>query len=161
MPCVLQDWVCDLSYMQQSVLLTAVRGCDGLPKYHVSKYLLRWLRRCIMLSAFTKRVMTDPYEPDGGNFTGVVPKDMTLQEMFKKYLASVDEVPHHFHMHVIHAAEILAYKHPETATSNDWYRFYGNACADLHMEPESEEAMDKRLGDSRENWLAVGREEVR
>jgi len=43
--------------MQQSVLLTAVRGPDGLPKYHSSKYLLRWYRRCILLSAMDGRVL--------------------------------------------------------------------------------------------------------
>ena len=34
---VLQDWVSDLPMMQQTVLLTAVRGPDGLPKYHAGR----------------------------------------------------------------------------------------------------------------------------
>jgi hypothetical protein len=67
---VLQDWVNELTMMQQSVLLTAVRGPDGLPKYHPSKYLLRWYRRCILLSAMDGRVLDDPFEVNGGSFTG-------------------------------------------------------------------------------------------
>lgn len=70
MTSVLQDWVEDLTMMQQSVLMTAVRGPDNLPKYHPSKYLLRWYRRCILLSAMDGRVLIDAYEPNGGSFTG-------------------------------------------------------------------------------------------
>ena len=44
--CVLQPWVLNLTYMQQSVLITSVRGPDGIRKDHVAKLLLRWLRRC-------------------------------------------------------------------------------------------------------------------
>lgn len=67
---VLQDWVQGLPMMQQTVLLTAVRGPDGLPKYHATKWVLRWYRRCILLSAMDGRVLADPVEPNGGSFTG-------------------------------------------------------------------------------------------
>lgn len=67
---VVQRWANRLPFMQQSVLLTAVRGPDGLPKYHPSKYLLRWYRRCLLLSAMDGRVLTDPAELNGGSFTG-------------------------------------------------------------------------------------------
>lgn len=70
MTSVLQPWVEDLTMMQQSVLLTTVRGPDGLPKYHCSKYLLRWYRRCILLSAMDRRILADPCEKNGGSFTG-------------------------------------------------------------------------------------------
>ena len=36
---VTQFWVHELTFMQQSVLLTAIRGPDGLPKDHISKTL--------------------------------------------------------------------------------------------------------------------------
>lgn len=70
MSCALQDWVMNLTIMQQSVLIAAVRGPDTIRKDHVAKLLLRWYRRCILLSAFDKRVITDPYEKVGGSFTG-------------------------------------------------------------------------------------------
>jgi len=159
---VLQDWVQELTFMQQSVLLTAIRGCDGLAKYHTSKFLLRWYRRCVLYSAFSQKVIADPYEDDKGNFTGKIPKDKfpTIESLFKSYLDNVDDIAHHFHMHVIHASEILGYKHPNPAIRNQWHQFYLDCCRDLHMQPETEEHMDKRLGDSREQWLASGRETI-
>lgn len=162
MPSVLQDWVQELPFMQQSVLLTAIRGCDGLAKYHVSKFVLRWLRRCVMYSAFSKKAITDPYEDDGGNFTGKIPKDKypTIETLFKAYLNNIDDVAHHFHMHVVHAAEIMGYKHPDENIRSQWEQFYYDCCRDFHMHPESKTEMEQRLGDSREGWLKSGREEI-
>ena len=57
MACVLQDWVLELTMMQQSVLIAAVRGPDGIAKNHVAKLLLRWYRRCILKSAFDQAVI--------------------------------------------------------------------------------------------------------
>ena len=59
---VLQDWVMNLTFMQQSVLLTSLRAPDGIRKDHPVKVLCRWLRRCILISAFDKRPLLDPYE---------------------------------------------------------------------------------------------------
>jgi hypothetical protein len=162
MPSVLQNWVQDLTFMQQSVLLTAIRGCDGITKYHPSKFVLRWLRRCVMYSAFTQNIINDPYLDDGGNFTGKIPRDKfpTIEALFKCYLDNVDEIAHHFHMHLVHAAEILGYKHPDKSIKADWLCFYLDCCRDLHMSPESRQQMDLRLGDSRENWINSGRETI-
>lgn len=187
---VTQEWTHDISMMQQSVLLTAVRGPDGLPKYHPVKYLLRWFRRCILLSAMDGRVLTDPYEPNGGSFTGpsVVVKPVTvagefaefmaggslrdasqhapfaarwhdswtkaLDDWVTEYLRSLDEVPHHFQLHFMHAAEIVGYKHPDPRIRDWWRVVYERLVHDMHLWPESEEQMDQRLGDDRSGWLA-------
>lgn len=68
--CALQDWVQGLPIMQQTVLLTAIRGPDGSPKYGATKNLLRWYRRCILVSALDGRPLTNPFDPGGGSFTG-------------------------------------------------------------------------------------------
>jgi hypothetical protein len=161
-PSVLQEWVQDLSFMQQATLLTAVRGCDGLAKYHVSKFLVRWLRRCILISAFKKKVLENPWEDDGGNFTGKLPQDRfkSVPDLFKQYLANIDDVPHHFHMHIVHAAEILGYMHPDPEIRASWEQFYYDCCRDLHMNPESKTQLLIRLGDSKKQWLELGREEI-
>lgn len=71
MPSVLQPWVHDLTMMQQTVLLTAVRGPDSTPKYGPTKYLLRWYRRCILMSSLDHCVIDNPWEKDkGGSFMG-------------------------------------------------------------------------------------------
>lgn len=189
MTSVLQDWVQDLTMMQQSVLLTAVRGPDALPKYHASKYLLRWYRRCILLSAMDQRVLKDPMEPNGGSFTGPSVKVEGLIEGQETYLAhgslrdgqvnycegavwrdswqeamddwvfayirGLDEVPHHYQLHFLHAAEIVGYKHPD-AQVHDWWQHqvYFRLCKDMHLLPEPALNMDHRLGDDRDQWLA-------
>ncbi len=152
---VLQPWVEKLSLMQQSVLLASIRGPDGLHKNHVSKNLLRWFRRCILISAFDKRVLASPHELGGGSFTGPV-ADVTAA--VEAYLKCVDEVPHHFQLHLMHAAEIVGYKHPVYLTRVWWYDFYRKLVNDAHLYPESEAQMDKRLGDVESQWRE--REEV-
>lgn len=56
----LQDWVINLPLMQQSVLISAIRGPDGVAKKHKCKPLVRWFRRCVLVSAFDGAAITDP-----------------------------------------------------------------------------------------------------
>lgn len=158
MSSVLQPWVTGLSMMQQTVLLTAIRGCDAVPKRHVSKYLLRWLRRCVLFSALDGLVLGDPRDPRGGNFTGPIPADKTLDQLADDFLNDVDAVPHHFQMHLYHAAEILGYKYPKHEIAVFWRSFYFKAAKALHMHPESADEMDFRLGDSKAQWQKAGGE---
>lgn len=152
---VLQPWVESLTFMQQSVLISSVRGPDTLAKYHVSKYLLRWFRRCVLLSAFDRCALTDPHDPRGGSFTGPIEAE-SLDEVASRYLRSVDEIPFHFHMHLIHAAEILGYKHPDSDIRQWWHQFYLAAVRDMHLHPESEQELDMRLGDNLDAWQRLG-----
>lgn len=158
---VLQDWVSSISFMQQTVLLTAVRGPDGISKYHPAKFLLRWFRRCILLSALDKKILKTPCEWGGGSFTGAsfpAPPDQTdwvdeMEDVVVKYMKSLDEIPHHFQMHFMHAAEILGYKHPDSVIREWWLTLYKRLVHDMHLWEESETQLDKRLGDSRGGWL--------
>ncbi len=153
MSSVLQPWVEKLSFMQQSVLITSCRGPDGLSKNHVSKVILRWLRRCFLYTAFGRKIFVDPYELGGGSFTGPCPaKYDSVEDVFSEYLQSVDEVPHHFHLHLMHAAEIIGYKHPMAMVRNQWYNFYKACVDDAHLNVETEEEMDYRLGDNEKQW---------
>lgn len=154
----------ELPMMQQTVLLTTVRGPDGLPKYHPTKFVLRWYRRCILLSALDGKILTDPIEPNGGSFTGpsVTLDDPRqawqwhMDERVTEYLRSLDEVPHHFQLHLLHAVEILGYKHPDARVRHWWNVVYERLVHDMHLWPETEAQLDARLGDSREGWLARG-----
>lgn len=161
MSTVLQPWLSDLPMMQQTVLLTAVRGPDGLPKYHATKWLLRWYRRCILLSAMDNRVITDPLDDGGGSFTGPsVGTDWAfnwqagMNARLDDYLQALDEVPHHFQLHFMHAAEILGFKHPDPMIGGWWQDAYHRLVHDMHLWPETEDQLDARLGDSRDGWLA-------
>lgn len=173
---VLQEWVQCLSFMQQSVLVASIRGPDGMPKDHVSKLLIRWLRRCVLYSAFeSKRCgkpswFTDPETAGGGSFTGPsarerwdtigavarrAPWEEQMGRVLDEYLRHLDETPHHFQLHFMHAAEILGYKHPDDRIRAWWCLCYRRLANDMHLNPETEAQMDTRLGDSEESWRAA------
>ena len=113
MTSALQPWVMNLPIMQQSVLMTAIRGPDGLPKYGPTKMLLRWYRRCILLSAMDGEVLSNPSDPRGGSFTGPsvfhisADWEEVMDGIVGEYIQSLDAVPHHFQLHFMHAAEIV------------------------------------------------------
>lgn len=158
---VTQPWVHNLPFMQQTVLLTAIRGPDGIAKYHPSKFLLRWFRRCILLSAMDGKALTNPYDSNGGSFTGpsidrpAVPGwEAAMDEVVSQYLRSLDELPHHFQLHFIHAVEIVGYKHPDRIIRGWWIKTYQRLVHDMHLWPEEADQMDARLGDNRAGWLA-------
>ena len=137
--------------MQQSGLFTAIRGPDGLHKNHISKVLLRWYRRCILLSVFDRCVLKDPYDPRGGSFTGPC-VGMTIDEALNEYIRTLDEVPHHFQLHFMHGAEILGYQHPDPEIRAWWLLTYRRLVADAHLRPELEEEFHQRLSDDFHQW---------
>ena len=163
---VMQEWTWDLSFMQQTVLLTAIRGPDNTPKYGPVKMLMRWYRRCVLVSSLEGGIIDNPYKPlVGGSFMGPSydPKDYigtgmnTWQEVMgdivSQYLREVDALPHHFHLHLMHAFEIVGYKHPNDPI-RDWFRnTYFRFVHDMHLWPEQIGEMEKRLSDDRSKWL--------
>lgn len=168
---VIQDWVSQLPYMQQSVLLMGVRGMDGLPKSHSSKPMLRWLRRTILITAFEGKVLKYPHLKGGGSFTGpsCILEHKGLFRLFRKkkiwqeamipivdnFLNNRDEYNVHFFMHFVHACEIIGYKHPDYYIRIWWYELYIRLVHSLHLEPETKQQMEKRLGDNEDNWLST------
>lgn len=169
---VLQPWVERLSFMQQSVLMTSLRGPDGLHKDHISKLLIRWLRRCVLYSAFDNAILSVPYDRgarQGGSFTGAslaykpsydkpfeaaASWQEDMHGVVREYLRHVDETPHHFQLHFMHAAEIIGYCHPEERIRRWWHECYRELVNDMHLYVESEEQMMERLGDNEGAWRA-------
>jgi hypothetical protein len=158
-----QDWVHQLSIMQQSVLLGIVRGPDGVEKYHPVKPLLRWYRRCILISALDGRVLATPYEPGGGSFTGPSLNHQCIlydgdwrpdmNKLVDAFMRTMDQMPIHFWLHMAHAFEIVGYKHPDEAIRG-WFRdVYFRMVNAMHVHPETEAELDRRLGDTREGWI--------
>lgn len=153
---VLLPWTEDLTFMQQCVLIAAVRGPDGIRKDHPVKVLCRWLRRSFLKSAFLGIEMESPYTADGGSFMGPCKFEEVkdLAHAKELYLRTIDELPHHFQLHLMHAAEIIGYKHPRESTRTWWHQFYLEIVNDAHLFPESEQLMDERLGDTEKGWRA-------
>lgn len=160
---VTQDWVHAIPLMQQSVLLGAIRGPDGQPKYTGVKLLLRWYRRCILRSSLDGGcVLTNPSDPRGGSFTGPsLDRDASgphwvdqMQAHVADYLRQADALPHHWQTHFMHAAQIVGYKHPDPTIAGFWHAVYLRIVFEMHLWPETMEQMDKRLGDDRSGWLS-------
>lgn len=148
--------------MQQTVLLTAIRGPDGIAKYGGVKMLLRWYRRCVLLSAMDGKVLGNPYDNNGGSFTGPSFAEGELHNTgwesnmdlhVDEYLRCQDALPFHFQNHLMHAAEIIGYKHSDERVRAWWNGVYNRLVNSLHLHPETEAELDERLGDSRSGWL--------
>jgi hypothetical protein len=80
----------------------------------------------------------------------------SVDEVASQYLRAVDEVPLHFHLHLVHAAEILGYKHADLEIRSWWMGFYLATVRDMHLQPESEADLDQRLGDHLAMWQMMG-----
>ena len=151
---VFQDWMFDLPMQQQSVLVLACRGPDGIAKFHPTKEIVARYRATVLKAAYLGR----PMRVDEGDDTTF----MTLRyfsshghwsNLLHAFFDHVDSLPHHYYMHLMHGAQIAGHKHPDLQFRVRWNEFYLRCCHDLHLYPESEAQMDERLGDwGRQHW---------
>lgn len=140
-------WCSTLPLQQQSVLFLAARGPDGVGKAHPCKPVQIAYRATVFLAARYGRLLewgekADTFMSldvfaDDGRWSGA------LTEFFKHY----DSLQLHYVMHLAHGAEIVGYKHPDVRFRNRWLSFYLALVRELHLYPEGEEEMDRRLGD--------------
>lgn len=151
MTSVLQDWVMELPLREQGTLLTAVRGCDDEPKqWHSTGFadsqgrrLTAWIRWAFMNPA-------DPREVDipGAFFQSTPPTNFKPSEF--------GHLPLHWNTHVMHALEVIAYRHPDLNVSKLAYRMYHKMVHGLHLNVETKEQMIQRLSEDRiENGTVV------
>lgn len=155
---VLQPWVMELSLMQQSVLLTALRDPDTIQRLHPVNHVIKAIRRTVLLSAFDLRAL-DPYEKGGGSFTGPCTHIGGLSGIFHDAIKDYDDLPLHFLQHLIGAVEILGYCHPDMPIRTLWLTFYREWSAVLHMKPEPYEEMIVRLSSNYKEWKRRDRTE--
>ncbi len=153
---VFQEWMYPLPMQQQSVLVLGCRGPDGIEKYHPCKEIVVRYRASVLKAAYLGRAMR---VDEGDDTTFMSLRDFSNDEFWHVCLATyfdyVDSVPHHYHMHLAHGAEIIGYKHPVELFRRRWLGFYHRCCENLHLYPESETEMDSRLADwNRAHWSA-------
>ncbi len=80
--------------------------------------------------------------------------ESSMKKYVDEFIGCRDEYHLHFYMHFIHSSEIIGYKHPDERIRKFWNDIYIRMVHSLHLLPETEEMMDKRLGDDEEGWLA-------
>lgn len=137
---VLQSWVMHLGLRHQGVLLTAIRGCDISPKEDISKSLIRCYRYEILKCHCGDAAKS-------ASFIEFVSENELDRRMIR-FLKNCDHYPMHYVLHLMHATEIVGYKKP----SVDWLWFYRKLCKILHVNPEGEEQLDKRLNATEEQF---------
>lgn len=135
MSSVLQGWVTTLGLRHQGVLVSAMRGCDSEPKEDATKALTRCLRGVVLHS----------YDKHPSSFIEYVGND-ELHRRMVAVLKNHDHYPVHYITHLMHAAEIIGFKHPVESVSVVWKWFYEKLCRSFHVNPETEQQMDERLG---------------
>lgn len=141
MESVVQEWVSKLSWKQQTVLLCAIRGHDGVARDDPSKFITRSIRGCVLKNATNR----DSKTPQHTDFMRM--DFQKLEVPFESVIQDIDKYNVHWLMHVTHAAEILGYKHPDPTISAFWKDFYLSLVDALHLYPEPEVACNARLRD--------------
>lgn len=140
---------------QQSVMVLACRGPDGVAKYDPTKHVVQRYRASVLKAAYLGRSMRVDEVNGGGSFMTLAgfSDDLAWRTITKQYFEYGDSLPHHYRSHLMHGAEILGYKHPDELFRRRWCAFYFECCDDLHLNPETEAQMDLRLSDwGREHW---------
>lgn len=136
---VVHEWVSTLTFQQQALLMTGMRGPDGSEKHNGAKYIVRYLRAIVLKPAGNWQ---------GKNDNDFMWGDYTLFDHYAfEFWNNHDHYPHHFIMHLFHCAEVIGYKHPDHGIRWRWNQFYLGGCRAFHLNPETEEQMDNRLND--------------
>lgn len=128
---VVQSWLSErCTWKQQTVVLTAMRGCDGAPKDDRSKDLLHNFRATVLNDADPSTGFMQQREYDIDDFCN-----------------NLDHYPVHFILHLTHAIEIIGYNHPDPITAEKWNMIYVAISHAMHYQPEPKEDNELRLAD--------------
>lgn len=131
MTSVLQPWVTELTFKQQTVLMSAIRGCDGVGKEDISKKLVRSYRSTIL-------------EDASGGGSLFMDNSVTRKEVMA-FLKQIDHYPIHWFTHFMHAVQIVGYYDCETSVW--WDSLYRAMAGALHLNPETKIEHEARLAD--------------
>lgn len=137
---VLQDWVMELPLREQGTLLTGVRGGDLTPKLPLDsteRQLVGHLRYCILHPADPREVGIEP----GAFFQTDPPWSWKASEL--------GHYPLHWYSHLMHAYEVVGYRHPDALLRLRALDIYRTLAQSLHLTPESKEQMIERLSEDR------------
>lgn len=140
MTSVLQDWVMELPLREQGTILAGIRGCDTAPKtpgrYDTpERNLTAHLRFCTMIPADARELAFD-----GGFLLPKLPP-------FKQ--SELGHYPMHWYSHTMHAYEVVGYRHPDVLLAHGAIDVYLELVHGLHLWPEMEREMVKRLSEDR------------
>lgn len=130
---VLQDWVTELSWKKQTVLLGAIRSPDTLTTLKI-KQLTIWIRSHVLNNA-------DP-------MTGFMHAALQELPLFEHIDREFERLPLHAAHHIILAMQVIGNEHPDPGTSQDALKFYIDAVYAQHLNAESLSQYEARYQDN-------------
>jgi len=150
------EWCRVLSVQQQSVLLLAARGPDGIAKRHPCKPIHMAYRGSVLVAAKYGRPLVWGERADSFMSLDRIANRELWESDVDLFFAHHDALAHHYVKHLMHGVQILGYKHPDVRFRERWNALYLRMVEAMHLEPENEGSMDKRLGDwDRQHWDEV------
>lgn len=124
MASVLQPWLSNLSLKNQTLLLSAIRGPDGVAKNNKVKDVLKFYRACVLKEADNLSGFMDFHEPE--------------RDVVRKFVQDIEEYPLHWVMHFYRACAILS-REPD---GDFWQDLYFRLAARLHLNPQTPEQVE-------------------
>ena len=147
------EWCRKLYYQQQSVLLLAARGPDGIAKRHPCKAVVIAYRGTVLKAAMYGRQLRWGERADSFMSLDRFANTALWADDISTFFDHYDALPKHYLAHLMHGAQIVGYKHPDERFRDRWGAFYLELVDSLHLLPESEAQMDRRLCDwDRRHW---------
>lgn len=131
---VLQDWIDDLSWKKQTVLIGAIRAPDDLHTLKV-KQIVTWVRAVVLRDA----------DPMTGFMHKALDKGLPLFEHIDR---EFERLPLHAAHHLILAMQVIAYEHPSAEISGEALTFYHAAVDAQHLNPERRTQYEARMTDN-------------
>jgi hypothetical protein len=146
---IVREWVASLPARMQGTLLTAIRGADTSPREAAVKTLARMYRATVIHGLNDEPLtflMIIDYDHEGFR--------REVQAMMNAVASDHDALPHHYLMHLIHAAQIVGEFHPHFHCRAMWAGFYVRMCRKMHMTPETLAELRARLEEPNETSFA-------
>jgi hypothetical protein len=137
---ILQDWVMELPLREQGTLIVATRGCDTAPKFPLDspeRKLVAYIRGTVLVPFDEREV-----DRESGSFMSRIPPTD-----FKP--SCVGHYPLHWVTHIMHALEVIGYRHPSLEIGGRCHLLYRDFCYSLHLRAESKQEMIVRLSEDR------------
>lgn len=129
---VLQDWVCNISWKKQTVLLGALRAPDVITTLAIKEITI-WIRLHVLENA-------DP-------MTGFMHGSLQKLPLFEHIDREFERLPLHCAHHILLAMQVIAREHPELDIASNVYKFYHDAINAQHLNVETRQQYEARYRD--------------
>lgn len=129
---VLQNWLVNLPIRMQSTLVLGLRGPDDRACPEIKK-ITRWLRGLTFKPGNLENIKVFM----GDRPPRIVEKGATAKEL--------EFCSQHFYSHLMHALEVVGFRHPNEATALHAYCLFQDMCTLMHLQPETYSAFEHRL----------------